>query len=385
MAATVHTFIQCAAENYLLSFVSFKGSHIGKKIAEAIENIVETNNLQGKLSNIVTANASNMKKTKTLVNEFAQEVQDIQDDDDDDDGIHCRSNADNDNTVVLDDDSLWENLDADDEVFLNQVSYRNCVSRLACFAHTQQLVVKDGLDATGGTKGQNVKSFMRKWVKMSRLCHQSTNFKEEFEITFDKGRSIPDANATRWSSTHTQLKTIMSMDSNKLTDVLRHTSQEHLILSAKDSAMLKVLVEILEPFAEATELTQGDKYCTLRWVVPCVDGLFKCLTTFKQTCKYHAKVVQALLNSLSSRFDGLLISLHILDDEKNKNNGFGNWIYPLAALLDPSYGLVWLEIYLPCEDDIKQGLLERLRNMIVREATATCNRGRPNKNGSATK
>ncbi len=365
LAATAHTFVHCEPKSYLLDFVSFQGSHTGQRIAETIDHIVEANDLRGKLMHIVTDNAANMRRAITLVNDLVEDSQDNEDEE--------RQSVEINNAAVLDDESLWENLNEDDEQLVNQATDRNCISRLACFAHSLQLVVKDGLDATGGSKGQNVKTSMGKCVKMSSLCHQSTHFREEFENAFGQGRSVPVANTTRWSSTHTQLKAVINLDSNKLTDVLRRTGQQHLVLSLKDTAMLKELIDILEPFAEATELTQGSMYCTVGCVVPCIVGLYKCLSTSKQVCKYNGKVVAALLKSLTSRFDGLLSKLHILDEDENETNGFGEWIYPMAALLDPSYGYVWLEVDLPCDETIKQELLESLRNMITREAIGTCN------------
>ena len=96
----------------------------------------------------ITDNESNMKKTITLVNKFVEEALDDQDGDDHE-RILSKSNADRTNSEVLDDDYFWENLDAVDEALVNQVTERNYVSILACFAHTLQLIVKVGLNATG--------------------------------------------------------------------------------------------------------------------------------------------------------------------------------------------------------------------------------------------
>jgi len=63
------------------------------------------------------------------------------------------------------------------------------------------------------------------------------------------------------------------------------------MISVCESAMLKELVEILEPFAEATEITQGEKYSTIGYVVPCIIGLYKCLSHFLQSSKYHGQLI----------------------------------------------------------------------------------------------
>jgi len=112
----------------------------------------------------------------------------------------------------MDDPGAWEDLNADDAVEVNQVLESHCVERLSCFAHrpTLQLVVKDGL-----SKSTFFRNVLGKCSKMANLCHQSTHFRETFEATFGVGRSIPVANATRWSSTFIQLAGIASLQLEK--------------------------------------------------------------------------------------------------------------------------------------------------------------------------
>ncbi len=50
------------SENVLVAFMSSQGSDIEQHIAEAIESIIESNELKGKLTHIVIVNASSMKK-----------------------------------------------------------------------------------------------------------------------------------------------------------------------------------------------------------------------------------------------------------------------------------------------------------------------------------
>ncbi len=45
----------------------------------------------------------------------------------------------------LDDDSVWENLDADKEEQVSAITARICQARVSRFARTLQLVVKDGM------------------------------------------------------------------------------------------------------------------------------------------------------------------------------------------------------------------------------------------------
>jgi len=52
--------------------------------------------------------------------------------------------------------------------------------------------------------------------------------------------------------------------------MLRSVGHSELILLKKDEESLRELVEILRPFADATELLQGDTYATIGCVVPSV-------------------------------------------------------------------------------------------------------------------
>ena len=148
-------------------------------------------------------------------------------------------------------------------------------------------------------------------------------------------------NNTRWNSVYTHLQAILSCDRNKLEDVLRSTEHSHLIITVREHAMLKELVDILEPFAEATALTQGKKYATIDCVTPCILGLYNCLCHMQQSSKYHGSVVCALIDSLQLRAGALHTNIGLLNDLHT--DGFVDMIYPMATIMDPNYGFVWLE------------------------------------------
>ena len=51
------------------------------------------------------------------------------------------------------------------------------------------------------------------------------------------------------------------------------------------------------------------------------------------------------MESLQTRFGGLLTNIGILDEPQNDN--FVDLVYPMASLLHPNYEFVWLEDDLP--------------------------------------
>jgi len=94
------------------------------RIAEEIDNSITDNNLAGKISFIVTDNASNMKRALDVLRGLQDTVDTSQ---------TANDHADE---VVVDDDTVWENLDGQDDVEVSQAIDKQCSVRLSCFAHS---------------------------------------------------------------------------------------------------------------------------------------------------------------------------------------------------------------------------------------------------------
>ena len=112
-----------------------------------------------------------------------------------------------------------------------------------------------------------------------------------FEAAVGCGRSIPSANDTRWNSTFKQLNAILMLDQSKINSVLKETGHDHLIMTNKELNQINELVQILSPFSEATDLTQGDKMVTISCVVPVILSL-------KLMKPHRARTSDALLETL---------------------------------------------------------------------------------------
>ena len=52
---------------------------------------------------------------------------------------------------------------------------------------------------------------------------------------------------TCWDSTHMQLRAICNLDATRLDELLCDSDQGHLVISPRQLAMLKEMVEMLEP------------------------------------------------------------------------------------------------------------------------------------------
>nr|XP_047145667.1 uncharacterized protein LOC124818681 [Hydra vulgaris] len=261
---------------------------------------------------------------------------------------------------------MWNDLHEEDQLIVNEAIKQHATERLACYVQSLQLCVKDGL-----THLKTANSLLAKCSKLANLTHQITLFRGNFESKFGKRRSIPKTNATRWNSMFVQLSSIIRLDPVKLSDLLRR-DHSNLILTQREMAMLRELLEIFQPFAEATDLLQGDSYPTIGCVVPSIVGLHKCLNTLSSTVKYHIPLVNGLLSSLCDRFGGLLQNVKILPtgDKTKKNLNFSSMLYLMASALDPSYSLLWLEEDHPGPDDVKRFVREHIATLITAEVSA---------------
>lgn len=128
-------------------------------------------------------------------------------------------------------------------------------TRLQCFAHTLQLVIGDGLKET-----KLISAALAKTSRLSSLLHTSTSFKESFENEFGQ-RGIPACVTTCWNSTLRQLKAVLSCDHLRLCTFLENVGHKAIIFTAREWNQTQELVQVLQPFAEATNLTQGEKQC----------------------------------------------------------------------------------------------------------------------------
>jgi len=345
LAITAHTFVMFKPLSSLLTITSFTGSHTGARIAEEIDRAITDNNLEGKISYIVTDNASNMKRAMEVLKDMQEDNVDTVADE-----------------GTLDDETFWEDIQGQDAVDVQHTIDKQCSVRLACFAHSLQLVIKDGLEKLTAV---GVRGMMAKCSKLCSLVHQSAIFHEAFERQFGTGRSLPKPNDTRWNSTFRHLLSIANLDQVALASLLREQNQIHLTLTAKEFAILQELVDILQPFMEATDLTQGDQYPTIGCVVPSVVALDGCLVEMMSKAIHHTALVRVLHESLRSRFSGLFQRLKIIaiTDGESVAKQFGDTIYPLASLVDPSYGLLWMEDY-PGTAESKQLLKDEIIGML---------------------
>lgn len=220
--------------------------------------------------------------------------------------------------------------------------------RLQCFAHTLQLVVGDGLKET-----KVACPSLSKLSKLSSLLHTSTTFKDIFDGEFGEHEGIPAAVSMRWNSTLRQVKAVLHCDQQKLCAVHEKALHKELSFTPREWNLLKELVDILKPFGEATDLTQGEKVITISAVVPSVLSLNHHLEKLKPQVHFLSGLVRGLRASLKKRFLGIFINVKMAQSQEGITTPFSNTVYLKAAALDPAFCMLWIEPHVLVNHDIK--------------------------------
>ena len=139
-------------------------SHTGRRIADALEDIVEQHSIRDKICCIVPDNALNTRKALSLILEVS------------------------DTSVVtdggVDDPSLWDDGEVGDGDVLDPLATNQ--EHIPCFVHSLQLVVQDGLTALGLAR-----TLLAECCKSANLPHQSSLFRSAYEQAIGTGKVVP--------------------------------------------------------------------------------------------------------------------------------------------------------------------------------------------------
>ena len=282
---TMHVIVDYEMKSAMLACQRVKGRDTGENIAQHYEDVISTYPLNNTRITIVTDNASNMVKAFALP---GFEIERVTDSDDD-------SEVESDD----DDDAGNEHGDAMDQLPDHE----------RCFAHSLQLVVKDGLTAsTTCTNAIGLASAIVSHVRKSTVAI------EHLEGELKLQAAVP----TRWNSQVKMVRSVLAIPSDRL-DTIEATRK----LTSVDRDVLQEFVEIMTPFEEATDRTQGENIVTASCVIPVIRGLRHHLSCF--AAQYNATLVRALQASLNRRLTAF--------EERV--------IYRRAAVLDPRFKLRW--------------------------------------------
>lgn len=282
IGVTGHFVEKFSLQSVMLACQRFKGSHTGEHISSTVQQIITSFDLNNKISIIITDNAANMLRAFVTLPGLEKDNPSDSDSEDDDDGLQTA-----DTSAVM--DSLPDHI--------------------PCFAHTLQLVVKDGLKHTAG-----MTSVINKASKLVTHVRHSSLGTELFE----GDTKFQARNDTRWSSVNKMLKSVLQADPIKM-EKLNYPGK----LTKSELKIIAEITEALSPFQLATDQCQGQNVVTASLVLPCIRGLRAELADLSTT--YKSKFVSTLASSIDSR-------LGVYEHMES---------FQLAAVLDPRWKVDW--------------------------------------------
>lgn len=116
----------------------------------------------------------------------------------------------------------------------------------------------------------------------------------------------------------------------------------------------------MKPFAEATDLTQGEKIVTISSVVPSVLSLNHHLEKLKPQVCFLSSLVRSLQASLIKRFLGIFINVKMAS-AKDTTAPFSDPVYLKAAILDPAFSLQWVEHHVLVSPEVKEVVAQKVK------------------------
>ena len=117
----------------------------------------------------------------------------------------------------------------------------------------------------------------------------------------------------------------------------------------------------MKPFAEATDLTQGEKVITISAVVPSILSLNHHLEKMKPQVCFLSGLVRSLQASLNKRFLGIFINMKMARTQDGITAPFSDPVYLKAAALDPAFSLLWVEPHVLVSRDAKTEVVQRVK------------------------
>ena len=285
LGITRHFIEDWAMRTVMITCKRFNGRHTADNIRYEYEEAISKFEISDKILTIVTDNASNMMKA------FDFSLPGFTPENEDDDESDTEEHDTN------------ENLEKSDQL----EGYLPTHSR--CYAHTLQLVVKDGLNDASQhmknviAKASNIVNHVRKSIHASELV--------------DGEKRLQTATATRWNSQLTMIRSVLNIPDEKMEklDVQQLTAYERKILAE--------LCSFLPPFERATMMVQQSSSTSASLTIPVTLGLKHQLKQI--SCTYNNAMVSRLRNSIDNRLS------HYETDES----------YLMAAILDPRFKIRW--------------------------------------------
>ena len=294
LGITGHYIVDWTMQSVMIACKRFKGKHTSENIRQVYEETIACFDIAEKIEGVISDNASNMVKAFDFsLPGFTEEKRTDGDDDDDDDSNDEKN------------DISMEDSDSTDEFDCLPKHYR-------CYAHSLQLVVRDGLKEAG----QHLKTVIAKASNIVNFVRKSVNASEILEDE----KKLQASNATRWNSQLYMIQSILNVPEEKLNSI-----ECNFKLSTYERKLLSELCTILGPFEHVTVLVQKENNVSASLTVPVTIGLKHQMQHISST--FNNKMVSTFKRSINER-------LSQYEQEES---------YVVAAVLDARFKLRWCE------------------------------------------
>jgi hypothetical protein len=237
---------------FLIACNRFKGRHTASNISKHFDIAIGRFDLDKHIDFVITDNASNMLAAFKLP-QYEES------------GGEDRGDGEEEEMGEEPDPKLYENLPSHER----------------CFAHSLQLVIRHGLEATG-----SIGSILKKVSKIVNHVRRSCVCSELLE----NQPRLQTANDTRWNSQLGMVRSIAAADKKTLDSIPGLDSEAY--LTVRERLQLQEFMEIMDAFEEATNRTQGENIVTSSYVIPTIIGLKKHLES--RNWKHNSDLVANL-------------------------------------------------------------------------------------------
>lgn len=125
---------------------------------------------------------------------------------------------------------------------------------------------------------------------------------------------------------------------------LQALSPPQLAIESDELELLKELEYMMEPFLQAIQQAKSGINHMVSAVLPTVLSLYKHLLNVRIRTKYLSDATTELADALYCNFKGVFANVGMTGPEIEvaSMEEFGDSVYMLATVLDPTYGLHWL-------------------------------------------
>ena len=360
--------------SHCLGCFRMKGRHTAEAIFDLFHGIMTEFNLQDKIVRVISDNASNMRKAFSLsLTVHTQEAAALSEEEKMSEVPDVESDDESPSAEML---AVEESLDNAVGHMFAGVGAR--YTRMGCYNHALHNTVRDGLDGAG----KRMEKALAKIQYFSSFAHKSGAFSEALDNSYGKEITLKTEVKTRWNYQYIAANHFMSLDPQQFDNALAEHGCKKLQknkLTAVDRECTTQCCDTLAIFHEATLRTSSDKEPSITHVLPLTLGLVNGLLQILGTLPHASALINALLESMYDRFNGLLQLVkfkttkgpNFIDQQLQDGEKFNDMFYLIAPFFDPTIKNEWVAGECKHLTDAEQlELNEHIQSIILNELSS---------------